>query len=346
MLKESSSFPTLTPEPPSSPTPTEGNTPRHELVKVIACGGVAGSLADSLMHAVDTVKTRMQRDGTTGLAQKYNGTIQAMRHIHRKEGVRGLFGGFGSAAVGSILATTIYFTTYEKCKRELIDHGVSESVAYFMAGALGDSIASIVYVPSEVVKTRMQLQGRYNNPYSVSPHNYKGDLHALSSIWKRSGPRGLYYGWRATLARDVPYTACQFTIYEIARARILKHFGKDSLTIWHDIIPGALAGTLAGFITTPLDVIKTYLQTQSRSKPRLPFVDNATPPPPVPPLPSSSAKLAPYYTGITPAIRGIYAQRGVRGLFSGAVPRMVWTGSQSTIMFLCYEWLLAFDWKS
>ncbi|TPX65637.1 hypothetical protein SpCBS45565_g05035 [Spizellomyces sp. 'palustris'] len=287
-----------------------------------------------------------QKDGTSGRTPQYNGmlvgllgTIQAMRSIHRFEGLPGLLGGFKAAATGSVLATIIYFATYEGFKRRLLDLGVNDSASYFLAGALGDAAASVVYVPSEVVKTRMQLQGRYNNPHSASPHNYKGDWHALRSIWQRGGPMGLYYGWRATLARDVPFTACQFTIYELARSYMIRKFGNgdpSQLTVWHDIPPGALAGSLAGFITTPVDVIKTYLQTQSRPPSRNAFVDLSkvgTPP-----------ASAPYYSGIGPALRGIYKARGIRGLFSGAVPRMVWTGSQSTVMFLVYEWLLTWDW--
>ncbi|KND03980.1 uncharacterized protein SPPG_01428 [Spizellomyces punctatus DAOM BR117] len=326
--------------PAENPFPSEADEARrHPLSKVIVCGGIAGAMADSSMHVLDTVKTRMQKDGTSGRTPQYNGTIQAMRSIHRFEGLPGLLGGFKAAATGSVLATLIYFATYEGFKRRLLDLGVNDSASYFLAGALGDAAASVVYVPSEVVKTRMQLQGRYNNPHSASPHNYKGDWHALRSIWERGGPKGLYYGWRATLARDVPFTACQFTIYELARSYMIKEFGNGDpshLTVWHDIPPGALAGSLAGFITTPVDVIKTYLQTQSRPPSRNTFVDLSK----VGTPPSS----APYYSGIGPALRGIYKTRGIRGLFSGAVPRMVWTGSQSTVMFLVYEWLLTRDW--
>jgi hypothetical protein len=55
-------------------------------------------------------------------------------------------------------------------------------VAHLAAGSLGDLAASVVYVPSEVLKTRMQLQGRYNNPHFVSGYNYKSTWHAAKTV--------------------------------------------------------------------------------------------------------------------------------------------------------------------
>lgn len=55
-------------------------------------------------------------------------------------------------------------------------------MAFFIAGGTGDLISSLFYVPSELFKTRLQLQGKFNNPYSVSSRNYKGTFHAVQSV--------------------------------------------------------------------------------------------------------------------------------------------------------------------
>lgn len=131
------------------------------------------------------------------------------------------------------------------------------------------------------------------------------------------------------------------------------------------MISGSLAGVVAGGVTTPLDVIKTYLQTQKRAPPRPSFLSTLPPPPPPtdtsstplkpisktkphpitslsktpPPAPGVLPKQAPapYYPGIMSAAIGIYGHQGIKGLFAGVMPRMLWTGLQSTIMFVCYE---------
>ena len=78
--------------------------------------------------------------------------------------------------------TALYFGIYEFTKRNLTANNIPEIVSHLAAGSLGDLAASIVYVPSEVLKTRMQLQGKYNNPHFVSGYNYKGTWHAAITV--------------------------------------------------------------------------------------------------------------------------------------------------------------------
>jgi hypothetical protein len=63
--------------------------------------------------------------------------------------MRGLYGGYVSAAIGSFLSTSIHFGVYELAKTELIRSGHNEMLSFFIAGALGDVMASVAYVPSE-----------------------------------------------------------------------------------------------------------------------------------------------------------------------------------------------------
>jgi len=95
---------------------------------------------------------------------------------------------------------------------------------------LGDFVASFIYVPSEVLKTRMQLQGRYNNPSFISGYNYKNTWHALQMIVKYDGVGALYQGYRATLMRDVPFSALQFAFY----GTYLLLLAFEAKTIWRN----------------------------------------------------------------------------------------------------------------
>lgn len=114
----------------------------------------------------------------------------------REEGVRGLYAGFSVAMIGTFVSTGIYFGAYEMVKRRMIENGgFHPAVCYFAAGSFGDLVAGIVHVPTEIVKTRLQLQGKFNNPHSLSSHNYPSTFAAFKSIWKARGIRGMYYGW-------------------------------------------------------------------------------------------------------------------------------------------------------
>ncbi|KAI8899753.1 mitochondrial carrier domain-containing protein [Globomyces pollinis-pini] len=300
-------------------------------------GGIGGSSADAFLHSLDTLKTRMQGQLTTH-SNKYNGILNSFQLIAKEEGFRGFFGGFNAAVLGSIVSTTTYFGIYEILKRELIECDINPSIGYFISGGVADLAASIFYVPSEVIKTRLQLQGKYNNPHSLSAHNYKNTYHAFQQIYQKRGLFGLYYGWSATLLRDVPFSAIQFTIYETMKSFFLRHSNQNNqseLTIFHDCLSGGTAGAIAGGITTPLDVIKTYLQTQKRSVPRGTFLD--TKGDISIPAPKATGVS---YSGIYSALRGIRKTSGIKGLFSGIGVRMFWTGSQSMIMFMVYEALI------
>ncbi|KAI8904705.1 mitochondrial carrier domain-containing protein [Gorgonomyces haynaldii] len=289
-------------------------------------GSVGGATGDLILHPIDTLKTRMQGQMTTK-SIKYKGMISSFRIVLKEEGFRGLYGGLTASVLGSLTSTFVYFGVYESVKRQMIQNDVNPTVSYLISGGIADIFGGFLYVPSEVIKTRLQLQGRYNNPFSVSGHNYRNTWHALTDILRKRGFGGIYYGWGATMLRDVPFSAIQFTIYETMKYYFQQTFG--TLSPVHDLVGGLTAGAVAaGGLTTPLDVVKTYLQTQAR--PKAVFLDA-----------TKTQPVMPYYSGVWSCARGIYQRSGVNGLFAGVRVRMMWTGAQSLIMFTVYERLVS-----
>ena len=87
------------------------------------------------MHSLDTVKTRQQ--GDTHIPPRYTSMSATYTKIFRQEGFRrGLYGGVTPAFLGSFPGTVIFFGVYEYSKRNLIDRGVSPSLAYLAGGEL------------------------------------------------------------------------------------------------------------------------------------------------------------------------------------------------------------------
>ena len=96
-------------------------------------GGIGGTTGDLLMHSIDTVKTRQQ--GDPHIPPKYTSLSSTYSKIFRQEGVRrGLYSGVTPAFLGSFPGTVIFFGVYEFSKRQLIDAGLHNSLAYLSGG--------------------------------------------------------------------------------------------------------------------------------------------------------------------------------------------------------------------
>ncbi|KAI4649865.1 uncharacterized protein J4E79_009711 [Alternaria viburni] len=341
---------------------------RPPYLHAMLAGGIGGTTGDMLMHSLDTVKTRQQ--GDPHMPPKYTSMGNTYYTIWRQEGFRkGLYGGVKPAFLGSFSGTVCFFGAYEWTKRTMIDYGVAPSVAYFSAGLLADLAAAPAYVPSEVLKTRLQLQGRYNNPYFNSGYNYRGTIDAARTIARVEGYSALFHGYKATLWRDLPFSALQFAFYEEERDWAKKYMGSNNIGLPLEIATAATAGGMAGVITTPLDVVKTRIQTQHNGP------SPASPPPPKAPLspaatskhstPSQTAKTkstqsrpistsSPSTTlkaygaatldtsSVMTGLRIIYKTEGIAGWFRGVGPRAVWTSVQSGTMLVLYQTLLRY----
>jgi hypothetical protein len=360
-------------------------------------GGLGGTTGDMLMHSLDTVKTRQQ--GDPHMPPKYTSMGSSYWTIFRQEGVRkGLYGGVKPAFLGSFSGTVIFFGTYEWSKRWLLDVGITPSVAYLSAGMISlhsadipcanlttgfiaDLAASPLYVPSEVLKTRLQLQGRYNNPYFNSGYNYRGTVHAIRSIYRLEGFSALFYGYKATLVRDLPFSALQFAFYEQEQKLAKAWVGQRDIGLGLEILTGASAGGMAGVLTCPLDVVKTRIQTQHNpvsSPAPLPSKASKSSASQSSPSPSTSSHTSKHATSTTSnpnqskqprrpistsspstslkhhsaatldtssvitGLRVIYKTEGIAGWFRGVGPRAVWTSVQSGTMLVMYQTLLKY----
>lgn len=75
--------------PPDNPA-TQGSVPRKLL-----CGALSGSISQTLTYPFDVIRRKMQVTamGAGALGYKYDGAIDALKHIFRNEGIPGLYRG-------------------------------------------------------------------------------------------------------------------------------------------------------------------------------------------------------------------------------------------------------------
>ncbi|KAM5489193.1 hypothetical protein MaudMau93_003690 [Microsporum audouinii] len=333
---------------------------RPPYLHCMLAGGIGGTSGDMLMHSLDTVKTRQQ--GDPHIPPKYTSMSSSYATIFRQEGIRrGLYGGVTPALCGSFPGTVIFFGTYEYSKRWMLDVGINPSIAYLAGGFIADFAASFVYVPSEVLKTRLQLQGRYNNPFFKSGYNYRSTADAFRTILRTEGFFALFSGFKATLFRDMPFSALQFAFYEQEQQLAKRWVGHRDIGFQLEVLTAATAGGMAGVITCPLDVVKTRIQTQQNpdaaptTRPTVSATGEIHKPSRVPTsttqtrfISTSSPSTSTVKPGaaildtssVLTGLKLIYKTEGVAGWFRGVGPRFLWTSIQSGTMLVLYQYFL------
>ncbi|EFJ37294.1 hypothetical protein SELMODRAFT_437889 [Selaginella moellendorffii] len=277
-------------------------------------GGLACGFGETIMHPVDTIKTRLQ----SGFGQNAN-LVQVSKTIGARDGIRGFYRGVFPGVTGSFVTGATYFGFIETTKDLLQEKrpNLPTPWALFFAGAAGDALGAVVYVPCEVIKQRMQVQGSRKAWETAKQQQikapvfqyYSGMFHAARAIHAQEGTRGLYAGLLSTIVRDIPFAGLQIVLYEAFRKTALKVANGD-LSCSQDFLLGGAAGGFSAFLTTPFDVVKTRMQVQS-----------------------TSAR----YTGWLDAITKIKEQEGIRGLFKGAGPRVMWWCPASALTFMAVE---------
>jgi len=104
------------------------------------------------------------------------------------------------------------------------------------------------------------------------PKYFNGTADAFAKIARTEGLSSLWSGLSPTLVLAVPTTVIYFTTYEQLRSRISSAFFTNSITpqgvrvndipIWVPLVSGGLARTWAVSIVSPLELIRTKMQSQ------------------------------------------------------------------------------------
>ena len=140
----------------------------------------------------------------------------------------------------------------------------------------------------------------------VHGSTYSSIAQCARSLYRSEGLSTFYVSYPTTLCMTVPFTATQFMAYE-SLSRVMNP-RKEYDPISH-CVAGGLAGAFAAGLTTPLDAIKTLLQTRGLSE-------------------QADIKKV---RGLLNAAAIIKRQYGWRGFFRGLKPRIITTMPSTAI---------------
>ena len=171
-------------------------------------------------------------------------------------GFRGIYNGLSAAAVGSAPGAALFFVTYDSSKHwlESLDIATLQAapaVTHMTAASIGEVMACLVRVPTEVVKQRMQAGQHYSLRETVT------------TTFHREGPSGFYKGFGTTLMREIPFAFIQFPIYEQLKTSLGRYLERE-VRSYEAALSGSISGAFAAAVTTPLDVLKTRLMLNTQ----------------------------------------------------------------------------------
>ena len=184
-------------------------------------------------------------------------------------------------------------------------------VMTILAGVAG-SLAKTAIAPMDRVKIMYQVS--FHKPFS-----FRGAFQEGMHIVRREGWAKLWRGHTATLLRVAPYSGSQFMTYDALKHRVQRKRSTDGvgadvvLTPLEKLSCGATAGAVSVAITYPLDIARARLAVQ---------------------VPGREV-----YSGLIHALKTMWSQGGLPGLYRGLVPTMLGIIPYSGLSFFSYHQL-------
>uniref|UniRef100_A0A1A8GDA4 Mitochondrial glutamate carrier 2 n=1 Tax=Nothobranchius korthausae TaxID=1143690 RepID=A0A1A8GDA4_9TELE len=240
-------------------------------------GGVAGLVGVTCVFPIDLAKTRLQNQ--QGI-QVYKGMFDCLAKTIRSEGY---FGCYRGAAVNLTLVTpekAIKLAANDVFRQKLSKDGRLPLWGEVLAGCGAGTCQVVVTTPMEMLKIQLQDAGRLaaQRPAAApAPQTQPSRPQRPSAtgitveLLKTRGLTGLYRGAGATLMRDVPFSMIYFPLFANLNALGRESAGGQAdvqaqASFWQSFAAGCCAGSVAAVAVTPLDVIKTRLQTLQKGE--------------------------------------------------------------------------------
>jgi len=237
-------------------------------------GGISRGFTVTLLYPLDTIKTRTQ-------------------YSHGKINMLPLYYGYNIAISTQIPYGMIVFGMYENIKSYMLNMfpNASKTNIHISSAVISDLMGSLFLSPCEIIKQNMQI-GKYKN-----------FVIAYKNIVYLYGYPGFYKGYSTLVMRDLPFRGIQLPLYEFLKDKYLN----NDHNLFKTSLVAAIAGMTAGFMTNPIDVLKTRLMCSN------------------------------FNQSFAEVVRNTFRTEGIIGLFYGISYRTLYLGLSSSLFFITYE---------
>lgn len=190
-------------------------SPLQNAARGFLAGGLAAALEQTVINPVDVISQRMMVEGQ-GQRNKQRGTLRSVnivKRVLRDHGVFGFYRGFAASLMVEGLWSATWWASY--CLYldvigKMVPDGTSHLVIKGLSGMLAGISSAVVGNPIDVIKIRLQVEGR------------KSFSRTLNDLLKNEGALALTKGMFASAISEMPCSAITIIGYEMVKKLSLK----------------------------------------------------------------------------------------------------------------------------
>lgn len=231
----------------------------------IALTSLSAMAAETATFPIDITKTRLQLHPRSPAPSSLT-AFRVAFDILANEGPFGLYRGLSPAILRHLFYTPIRIVGYEHLRNAsaaAFSGDITPSLpAKALVGGVSGVIAQVVASPADLVKVRMQADGRMVGQ-GVQPR-YSGPFDALSKIVHAEGYGGLWKGVVPNVQRAFLVNMGELACYDQAKQFVIQNKISDD-DIYAHTLASIMSGLSATTLSCPADVVKTRMMNQAAS---------------------------------------------------------------------------------
>ena len=175
---------------------------------------IGNAVSSTMLVPKELIKQRLQA-GATG------GAFHVARTALQRDGIRGLYVGYGTTLLRNAPSNAINFSLFEWIKARRLERTQEPALApweSFLAGLTSGGCSSFLTTPMDVAKTRLMTQQSARSSLQLRA---SGLLATLAAVAKEDGPLGLYRGAVPRAVHGAAFGALGFLAFETCKRALL-----------------------------------------------------------------------------------------------------------------------------
>ncbi|NXC89645.1 S2539 protein, partial [Cercotrichas coryphoeus] len=182
----------------------------------LLAGALARLGAVTVISPLELIRTKMQSQQLS-----YRELRLCIRSAVAQDGWLSLWRGWGPTVLRDVPFSALYWFNYELvrtwlCRQAWLD-GATFTVS-FISGAISGTVAAVLTLPFDVVKTQRQIELGDSEVQPVKASKPPSTWQLMQRIRAESGTRGLFAGFLPRVIKVAPACAIMITTYEFGKS--------------------------------------------------------------------------------------------------------------------------------